>query len=773
MSESTDEKIQRLLKIVYDHYDKEDISVRERQLLLWKKLKLFWEGYQRVWYSEVAHDWRIWNDNGTNSDSDQAYYDDEVNVFRAYLESIIAALSIVVPPVTCYPEDADNVLDLLTAKAGDKIGEMIFKHNECQLLWLHTLFIYCTEGMLAFYTYPDEDEAYGMYDDNKYEDVEENHQMTTCPTCGYVIEDEVINKDANDILKSDIKDKFDPNNSDIELEDYANSEMELCPSCQSTVFPELTEEKLTISRLVGTTKKPKSRVCMEVYGGLYVKVPNYARKQKECPFLYYMYESNYASVVEQYEHLHGNKDLIQRIKSDQGPQDPYEEWARLNPQYRGEYPEHVITIKNCWFRRSAFNCLLDLDDVKFLKKQFPSGCKAVFANDLFAHACNESMDDRWTLSYNPLADFIHFDPVGLLLTSIQSITNDIISLTKQTIEQGIGQAFADPGVLDFDAYRQMEAIPGQIYEAKPKTGQRIADSFFEFKTAALSPEVMPFAQNIQTLAQLVSGALPSLFGGAIEGSETASQYSMSRNQALQRQQNVWKMLISCWKNVFGKAIPLYMKLMKSDEKYVTKNDEGNFINVFIRRAEIEGRIGSVELEGNENIPLTWGQKKDTIMQLLLAGNPQILQIIGSPENIPIIRHSIGLTDFYVPGEDQREKQYDEIRLLLDSEPIESMNPMMPVLPSIEPDETYDDHALHFEICKKWIVSEAGRQAKVNNESGYKNVMYHGIMHKFIMDQAMMMQGLPDSGQGAVPDEKVNKEQGKEAPITGEADVQTV
>src|SRR5215471_16513101 len=198
---------------------------------------------------------------------------------------------------------------------------------------------------------------------------------------------------------------------------------------------------------------------------------------------------------------------------------------------------NAVTVRNAWLRPAAFNVLDQIDDINYLKEKFPNGAKCVFINDIYAESCNESLDDAWTLLYNPLSDFIHFDPLGLLLVSVQEITNDLISLILQTIEHGIGQTFADPAVLNFNAYRQMESVPGGVYEATPKTGKSIGDAFYEAKTATLSAEVMPFAQNIQSLAQLVSGALPSLFGGAMEGSQTASQYSMSRAQALQRLQN--------------------------------------------------------------------------------------------------------------------------------------------------------------------------------------------------------------------------------------------
>ncbi len=787
------EEVQKLLKEVVDHFTREDRAVRDRQIRTWRRLKLIWEGFQRAWYSETAHDWRIWDiDQNLGEDTEQSYYDKPINVFRAYLESIIAALSVTVPPVKCYPDDADSSLDLATAKAGDKIAQLVYRHNNVSLLWLHALFIYCTEGMVACYNYPKSDEAYGTYDREEWDDVEEYQQTTSCPQCGYPMDQQSIDptqmqqpqpnpeqmEEQVEAITNPIADEFMPENVDVQNAALKMSEeQDICPNCMQIIVPYIQQEKFIVPRLVGVTKEPKTRMCLEAYGGLYVKVANYAKKQADTPYLQFNYETHYALAIERYADLHG-KLTPEKLKASTGPRDPYEEWGRLNPQYQGEYPLNVVTIRNTWLRPSAFNILSNKEDVDKLKKLYPNGAKVVLANECFAEACNEALDDCWTLTHNPLAEYLHFDPLGLLLVSIQEITNDIISLTLQTMEHGIGQAFADPGVLDFNAYRQLEATPGGIYEITPKSGKAIGESFYELKTASLSPEVQPFAQNIQQMAQLVSGALPSLFGGALsEGSGTASEYSMSRSQALQRLQNTWKMFTMWWKEIFGKTIPMFIKEVKDDERDVQRTKDGNFINVLIRKADMEGRIGRVELEANENLPMTWSQIKDTVMQLMQGGNPEILAILGSPENLPVVREAIGLTDFYVPDEDQRNEQYDEIKLLLDSAPIPTGDPMMPEAPSIEIDPDYNNHQVHFEIVRKWVASEAGRLAKTESADGHRNVLLHGKMHLQIIQQQQMMQQQAEQQQQDksknVPSRKsTEKEKQPEAPITGEGNVQT-
>ena len=811
-----DDETKRSLKTIVDHFDDEDRGVRDRQIKQWRRLKLLWENIQHTYYSEVAHDWRIPENERAGEDSDQGYYDKPVNVYRAYLESIIAALSVTVPPITCYPDDADNPLDIATAKAGDKIAELVFKHNNAPLLWLHSLFIHCTEGMIAMYSYPKEDEEYGTYEKKKYEETDELHNIGICPNCGAEMSDEMAPDQTGGMNQTDEmgnpilpepslqdqsemidgilegqEDSFMPDDESVGMNEMLEELKEVCPQCQATILPEIQSKTVTITRMVGVTKHPKSRICMEVYGGLFVKVPVWARNQKECSYLIYSYETHFANVLSKYPEL---RDKLQRGGA---TYDLYEQWGRTSPQYRGEHPVNNVTVRNCWLRPCAYEVLEDVEIIKELKKDYPDGVKVCVVNDQVCHAENEALDDCWTITHNPLSDYIHFDPLGLLLTSVQDITNDLISLTLQTIEHGIPQTFADPKVLNFNAYRNSEVAPGSIYPATPKSGKPLAEGFYEVKTATLSQEVLPFAEKIQQMGQIVSGALPSLFGGQMSGSRTASEYSMSRAQALQRLQTTWKMLTLWWKDVFGKVIPMYMKEVQEDEKQVKKDEFGNFINVFIRKSEMEGKIGNVELEANENLPITWNQQKDAIMQLFEMNNEEIMATLASPENLPYIKKVIGLNDYIIPGEDDRQKQYEEIQLLINSEPIiMPPDPMMamqaqqmglPVpppqeLPSIEVDADVDNHEIEADICRRWLVSDAGRLCKSENPDGYKNVLLHMKMHKDTimqqqmeqMQQQMQAQGMmqpPQQGGEAPPTKPPKTNSGK--PLKGEQNAPTV
>jgi hypothetical protein len=505
---------------------------------------------------------------------------------------------------------------------------------------------------------------------------------------------------------------------------------------------------------------------------LNVKLPLYARKQSEVLYLFYCYETHYANAINLFPKL--QDDLARKMTGPQpGSFDSYEQWARLSTEYRGEYPVNCVTVKSVWFKDAAYNVLSE-DRTKAWKKKYPDGICATFVNELFACAKEQKLDEHWTLEYNPMADYLSNDPLGMLLTSVQEITNDLISLTKQTIEHGVGLTFVDPAVVDLNAYQQTEVTPGALIPSKAISGnKKLSDGFFEIKTATLSGEVMPFGDQVQSLGQLASGAIPSLFGGQIEGSETASQYSMSKNAAQSRLGLQWKMKCNWWKNYMGKAIAMYISIIQTDEREVLKGTDGNFINVVIRKAELSGKIGRFELEANENLPMSWSQRKDVIQQLILSPNSNIMSWLMQPENLPILRESIGLNNFSIPGADDVDKQWAEIQQLISGPPMETGDPLNPMAPSVEVDVLMDTHPIQFEICRKWAVSEVGQFYKYNHPEEYQNVLLHAKQHLDAMNTGMPPMGAEGNTDDGANQEKPKQLSKKDAPITGESNVPTI
>ena len=153
----------------------------------------------------------------------------------------------------------------------------------------------------------------------------------------------------------------------------------------------------------------------------------------------------------------------------------------------------------------------------------------------------------------------------------------------------------------------------------------------------------------------------------------------------------------------------------------------------------------------------------------------MLAVLAHPENLPYLKRALGLTDMFIPGEDDRNKQYAEITELVNSAPLPAAPTIDPMTgmevpgmeqPSVPVDPDVDNHQIEAEICRKWLVSDVGRDAKINNPEGYMNVLLHFKQHIEIMQMQMMP---PPDEKGSAPEEKASEKSG--TPITEDADVQ--
>ena len=724
------------IKNIIEDFENDEQSIRERQIRDWKRLELMWYGFTQFYWDYVAHDWRIFGfpsyDSGTD-DNQAGNYDKNINVFRAYGETIIAALSATVPPIKALPEDADNPNDCLTAKSGTKIAELCYSQVNAPILWVRILFTYYLQGLVAAYNYSDEDKKYGSVDQPDEKEEEVDGQQTVCSNCGAVLQEKELTQPIIDQEENE----YDPDDDDILLHDLIgnNKAQMLCPDCLVTMDPELRNTKIVVTRIVGKTSTPKSRQKIEINGGLYVRVPNWARCQEECPYLFYDYETHFSTLYEEYPELWDIfKDIDNGKMSSADGNQLYERWGRLNPQYRGEYPLNCPTVKHRWIRKSAFNSLSDEKLAKKLKKKFPDGCYSVFVNDQYLFSCNENLDDHWTLMINPLSNSLTFDALGTLETAIQEITTNLLSLELQCIEHSVPITFFNPKYVNSEQFRNTEVAPGGMYQTKTIGENRnISDGFHTLQTATVSAELAPFGAKINEMGQFVLGAQPQVWGGSSNSSSrTASQYAMQRQGAQVRLSALTGRTVNTfWKTIWSKVVPSYMKDMLEDERLVKPGLNGSFVQTTIKKSQMEGKIGDYYLEAPEGLPQSLDQVRDTVKEMFQSGNQQLISILSTPENLPYVNTLFGLTSIVIPGEKDREKQNEEIQQLIQSGPIPQPGQMpgqMGEGPSIAPEFQVDNHQVEAEICRDWLVGEKGRQCKIENEPGYRNVLLHLQAH---------------------------------------------
>jgi hypothetical protein len=738
-----------------DYFAKEDESVRWQMLAFWKKLENYFSGLQRIFWNYEAEEWgRV-----ESSEIDPTQYDKIINIYRAHGEAIIAALSIKLPHVNFYPDDADVTEDIDTAKAYSKVSELVSKHNQGILLFIKALFILFNQGVVAAYIYNRSKSEYGEIDVPDYgEDINVKTHTLSCPVCrGFISQSQEkapINAPAPTVPtepQGNVPGSFMQSQpgmgeeapiapegappADINALGGGN-EIGMagpepatvpCPNCGAEVEPEDDIVEETIPQIVGYNKHPKSRVTIDVFGPMYAQMPFYARNQEAMPYIRLRFEQHISVLQSIYANL---EDEIPTGTDSQS----FDREIRAYNNLEDAYSTNLVTTTCAWFRPWSFKVLNDKELVEKMKSYFPDGVYAVILKDVVAEAHNESLDEHWEISKNPLSNFIHADPLGKPLAPLQEIRNEINDLALETFEHSIPETFADPDVLDFDKYEQSQARPGMKYPAKKPMGGTISESFYTDKPASMSDEMTEYRKAIDLDAQFVTGSFPSIYGGpATGGSKTAKEYSESRAMALQRLNTTWTMLKYWWAGIMSKAVPLYVDAMSGDEKFVKKTGNTNFVNVWIKQQELTGKVGNVEPEIDEELPQSFAQYKAVLMEILTLNNDQLNSAIFNPQNAPNVTKALGWPEFHIPGADDRDKQFSEIARLLNME-------------QIEPEIGIDDDAVHAQIIRSWAVSSTGIATKVQNPEGYSNVVAHGLKHIQNMQTMMQDDSLSPSGE---------------------------
>ena len=713
------------LKAIVEVLENEDDYVRKEQMKVWRRADLYWQGLQDVFYSPLTNDYMTLNDGlalTPDEDINLDDYDRILNIYRATGETIIAALGSDVPKTLFFPSDADNPDDILTSKSFTHISKLIQRHNNGRIAVLKILYFLYKHGTVAVYNYPNEDEEYGVVTEQTIENVPDEMSQSFCPECGEPLE---------------------------------SPEEQMCPDCGGMVTPESETVIAEIPTVTQETVIPKSRQLLEIYGPLYFKVPPYAMEQKDCGYL----------IVETEHHEAQLKSIYPQIASkiSAGTTD-----GTLDREYRSNLPGEsmsiqLTTLKRVWLRPWMFNNAeaneADTNVDTELAEMFPNGVTFVMINNEVTDVLPESLDEHWTISANPLSDKIHSDGLGKVVMPLQEMDTDLVNLEMETIAHGIPETHADPEVVDFEKMNDTEARPGSVYPIKQaRPGAPLDHSFFQLKPAMYAPEIASFRRDLDQRRQFLSGSFPSIYGGDLIGSRTASEYESSKQQALQRLSIAYMILKQTWTDVMTKAVKGYAAGMLEDESFTARSGE-SYEKVWIRRAELTGSIGHIEPESVSEFPTSWSERRSMLFSLFEKKIPQLDAFLFHPENVDAMHKLLGLPDFKIPGNAQRDRQLEEIQELLQAPPIPINPEMGQFQSSIQPDPYVDDGPVHIEVLRSWINSDIGSDAERTNPEGFMNVMAHLVEHitldqQMQMQQAMMGQPPEEAGPSGPPNNDV-------------------
>lgn len=702
------DKQQEALKAVIDYYEKQETEEREKIVRECKELELFYRGFQDLTYMEVSKDFV--DPSGRMVEGKALPKKKPMNIQKAYLDSIIAALSSTIPKTRFFPEDPENPLDIDAAEEFDKTAEKVFKDNDIELNFVYALFLLVNQGLVYWYTYNHTSEEYGLHEEPIYGPVKNKSLIFRCEFCG---------------------------------EEQVDDSITMCENCGEKTQPIEDEEEIEEDGVTGYEEREKTKTCIEFYGPLHVKTPTWIKSLKHSPYLY-LYSEQSKSLMQE---LHG-------ISFEKGGSDSekYSKWGRSR-NLNASTDSDTVTHTRRWFRPWALNCVKGdhEQEIAQIREMYPEGMLIETVEDQIVDCESSIIEEHWEATCSPLSPFMHAEPLARHIKPIQQYENETVRLTVDTLAAGIPAMFADPEYINIDAWRNSPAIPNAIYPAKKPRQGKLDEAFLRVQPATLSKEVADFQAYLRTRGEFISGAIPSVWGGQLKGgSGTFSEYEMSRNLGLQRLSMSWKILISWVPKGTKLSAMLYQQSMIGDETIPQEQGE-NFAPQKIQKAL--GRVGKCTAEASEQYPVSWPQLRQMVIELMGLGKDYVDAALIDPENFGFMGKTIAVGGLKIPGKADRDKQLREIRTLLEQQPFEDpmvMDQMgMPLkTSSIKIEEMVDNHQVQWKVIQAWAVSKAGLDAKEQNPTGYENVILHGKEHFMALQMAqagMTAQGQPQPG----------------------------
>lgn len=710
-----DKEVSKNILNIIRGFENEHETIRDGHLHLHKKGDYFFRGYQHTYYDWEAKDYRAFHESPDYDPNIDDQYNRVINIYRAHGEAVVAALTLDVPGVNFLPDDVKSSKDLDTAKNFSNAALLIQRHNDAEILYAYAVYTAWISPLVAAYHYLKSDKEYGIVKEQEYGSRTESYKTRKCAKCSATI----------------------------------SPEEDTCPECGSTDIDDLELEQET-SYLKGYKETPKSRVQIDIYGVDNVKVSPFARTQKETPYL----------ILEFEEHISNARARTKRNISGSSDKRAWERFAR-DPVGGATDDSHRVTTQCVWLRPEAYYYeSIELGDE--LSEEYPSGLYAEFIDDTLIELREESLDDYWTIWRSPMSSHIHANPIGQPLFDPQVVQNDIVNLTVETMGQSIPETFADPSALDFNQYGKVRRRPGMVTQAKALAGRSMGDAFFTTRTASMSQEIDKFDTKMQQYAQLVVGSFPSIYGGTLQGgSKTYAEYSASRQQALQRLSLIHKASTRWWSKVMARCVPMYVESLVEDERYTQETAPGEYLNLVIKKDAVEGKIGHVEPSSANQLPMSWGQQRDIVLQLIEKNSPEINAVLYSPENAHLLVRLSGLPDLKIPGDDVRTKQFREILsiITLVGEMEDDETPPDQIEPPIQIDPDVDDHLVEAQVCRTFLQGKEGQELREGNPKAYAMIVAHMNQHIAAMNpQGMTPSGVPNNGP-------VNRGQPNERPAS--------
>ena len=518
---------------------------------------------------------------------------------------------------------------------------------------------------------------------------------------------------------------------------------------------------------------PRIREVTTVYGALESKVPMSAQNTQEMQFLQLYKEVDIATAKALYPWM------AKKIQpSDSGVGEiGLDRTARMNcklalagSSLAGDSSVRDVTVQKTWLRPSMFMDDMARDCRDSFMTKFPSGVLVECAGTEFACAYPESMDDHLVVMHANPGNGQNRRSLGTNLVPVQQRLNNWADLQNDFFIRTVPNRYYDDEAFDLQAMADQKNVPGASIPFHRQPNVPFNELMGTDPVVQSQPALPDFIKWFSgDLAEQLSGALPSLFGG-LENQETVGATVIQRNQALQRLGTSWAAIMRAAACACRQAVQCAAD--NGNDSYSDVIPSQGRINV--EMSDLRGNTLCYP-ESDSSFPESWSQRESRFATMVQQAptNPFYQALLSVPKNARAAKDALRMTEMEVPGAASTEKQMAEFEILRKSGPapnpqfiqleqelqraqagmaqdlatgvpvppegqqiiaqleqtLQSLPPQVSTVPVM--DDESEEHVVEAAVCQEWLISAEGRSYKNGDETqrdAWSNVHLHWQQH---------------------------------------------
>jgi hypothetical protein len=171
-------------------YRQEGIVARRHEIRRIRQARLFWQGLQYAWWNPQDMTWHLPFESKIYDDKaleEMPRYQFVTNLYQAFGLTFVSVLSQDVPATRFYPQSAQSIADITTAKAASQVCELVEQNNRVQQLLTGVAFYLWTDGKIGGYVrFVADGQRFGFHNEPVIEAhyVPLGEDVYVCPECG-------------------------------------------------------------------------------------------------------------------------------------------------------------------------------------------------------------------------------------------------------------------------------------------------------------------------------------------------------------------------------------------------------------------------------------------------------------------------------------------------------------------------------------------------------------------------------------------------------------